>query len=306
MINFNFLRSFYHVANNLSFTLAARDLFITQPAVTRQVKLLEEYWGLRLFDKVRGKIYLTAEGNKLYEYAKKIFQYEQEIESAVKEIKELKQGVLRLAISTYVPPFMSFLTDMFIKKYPNIVVELNATPAKERINTLITGKSDISIFPKVEEHPDIHFILYKRAEIVLIVNPDHFFAKNGIASLNELSAERIILREMGSGTRKVVDDFFMRNHITPNILLETGDTESIKRLVEKDGLGISFLIKEVVTKEIEQGSIVEIPLKNHKFFLDVYIAYLKNRSLSLPAKSFLSLLAELGQLPKNSTVFLDS
>ena len=110
MINFNQLRDFYQVAKNLNFTIAANNLYITQPAVSAQVKLFEDYCNLKLFKKKGRKIYLTAEGEVLYDYAQKIFEYEREIESAIEDMRELKRGILRLGTTkTYARYFMAFL-----------------------------------------------------------------------------------------------------------------------------------------------------------------------------------------------------
>ena len=110
MLNFNQLRIFYHAAKNLNFTAAARDLFITQPAVTAQIKLLEEYCELKLFRKKGRGVYLTDEGSALFEYTKHVFDYEKEIEFAIEEMRELKRGILRLGTTkTYARYFMPFL-----------------------------------------------------------------------------------------------------------------------------------------------------------------------------------------------------
>lgn len=98
MINLNHLRIFYHTAKNLSYAGAARELFISQPAVTKQVKTLEEYWDLKLFSKKGSKVYLTEEGHTILEYAKKIFEHEKELELAVEDMKNLEKGTLRLAV----------------------------------------------------------------------------------------------------------------------------------------------------------------------------------------------------------------
>ncbi|WP_419662892.1 transcriptional regulator, LysR family [Desulfosarcina variabilis str. Montpellier] len=292
MINFNYLRSFYHVAKNLSFTLAAEELFVTQPAVTRQVKVLEDLWEMKLFGKYRGKIYLTEEGKYLYDYAKKIFEYEKEIEMAVEDIRELKQGVLRLVTTTYVPNFMAFITDKFIKEYPNIKVQLNSARTQDGIDILRMGHSEIAVIPMVEDHSDVNFFHLDHPEVILVVNPDHPLALKGVASLEDLSKETIIFKDPGSGTRKVVDEFFRQHHITPNSFLELGDTESIKRMVQR-GHGVSLLMEEAVSREISQGKLVSITIEENKIFLDIHVVYLKDRFLSLPARAFLQILSKV-------------
>ncbi|WP_300464162.1 LysR family transcriptional regulator [Desulfobacula sp.] len=292
MINYNYLRSFYHVAKNLSFTLAAEDLFVTQPAITRQVKVLENLWEMKLFENSRGKIYLTEEGKYLFDYVKKVFDYEKEIEMAVEDIRGLKQGVLRLSTTTYVPNFMAFLTNKFKKKYPHIKVQLNHIGSEDSINMLRMGHSEIAIMPMVKEYTDVDFIHLDNPEVILVVNPDHPLALKGVASLEDLSREPLILKEPGSGTAKVVADFFKQHHITPNIFFELGDTESIKRMVQR-GHGVSLLVEYTVSREISEGKLVSIPIEEHKIFLPIHIVYLKDRHFSLPAIAFLNILSKV-------------
>jgi DNA-binding transcriptional LysR family regulator len=253
MINFNQLRNFYQVAKNLNFTVAANKLFITQPAVSAQIKLFEDYCKLKLFKKKGRKVYLTDEGEALYSYARKIFEYEREIESAIEDMRELKRGILRLGTTkTYARYFMPSLISTFHDTYPHIKL-----------------------------------------------SPNHKLAGKKTISIRDLAREPIIMKEKGSGTRKLVTELFAKKSLTPNILMETSNTEFIKQLVMR-GDGISFLVKAAVTAELSEKKLATVSMKGQKIFLDVSIAYHNDQHLSPSAKAFLNILLKIAPKEKAS------
>ena len=290
MINLNHLRIFYCVAKNLSFTKAAKELFITQPAVTAQMKLFEEWCELKFFKKKGRGIRLTDEGKALYSYACRIFEYEKDIESAIDDLRQLKQGVLRIGTTkTYVRFLMPLLIQSFSKKYPMIRMCLDEGSSMDIIESLIKLRNEIAIITKVVDHPDITFIPFSEEELIPIFSPQHPLAEKTHVSVEELAMEPIIMREAGSGTRKFVTDLFEEHHCIPNIIMETVNSTFIKQLVAK-GVGISFLVREAVLKELEQKILVTVPIEGKKVYLDASVAYLKNQPLSPSARAFLDAL----------------
>jgi len=294
MINLNQLRAFYQAAKCQNVSLAAKRLFVSQPAVTAQVKLFEDNCGLKLFKKKGRNLYLTDEGKTLFNYARKIFEYEKKIEGAVAQLKELKKGSLRLGSArTYARYFMPFLLTGFRDAYPHIKIHLDEGSSLEMIHSLIDLKNEVVIVAEAPGNPNIAFIPFSREELVLILPPNHPLANMGSISFEQLAEDPIIMKDPGSGTRKLVDELFAKNDCTPNILMETGDAEIIKLLVQH-GEGISFLVKEAVAVELQEKKLVTVPLKKHSIFLDVSIAYLENQPLSPPAQAFLKSMKNLG------------
>jgi DNA-binding transcriptional LysR family regulator len=293
MLNFNQLRVFYHAAKNLNFTAAAGELFITQPAVTLQIKNFEEYCSLKLFKKRGRRIYLTDEGRVLYEYAEKIFKYEKEIENVIDEMRELKRGILSLGTTkTYARYFMPLMITTFHQNYPNIKIQLNEGSSLEMIHSLLDFKIEVAVIAKATDHPDVNFSPFSKEEMAVIVAPDHHFARKKAVVFKDLAKEPFIMKEKGSGTRKRVEQLFSEENCTPDILMETSSTELIKQLVER-GEGISFLVKEAVAAEIKEKKLTQVALKGRKLFLDVSIAYLKGQVLSPPARAFVDTLKKL-------------
>jgi DNA-binding transcriptional LysR family regulator len=331
MINLNQLRAFYQAAKCQNVSVAAQQLFVSQPAVTAQIKLFEDSCGLRLFKKKGRHLYLTDEGQTLFNYARKIFEYERKIEDAVGQMKELKKGSLRLGSArTYARYFMPFLLTGFRDAYPHIKIHFAEGNSLEMIHSLIDLKNEVVIIAKAEDHPNIAFIPFSREELVLILihslidlknevviiakaddhpniafipfsreelvlilPPNHHLADKDSIRLEQIAAEPIIMKDPGSGTRKLVDELFGKNNCTPNILMETGDAEIIKLLVQH-GEGVSFLVKEAVAVELQEKKLVTVPLQKDPILLDVSIAYLKKQPLSAPAQAFLTSLENLG------------
>jgi DNA-binding transcriptional LysR family regulator len=293
MLNFNQLRVFYQAAKRLNFTVAANELFITQPAVSYQVKSFEEYCELKLFKKKGRRVYLTDEGKSLLEYAERVFQYEKEIENAIDEMRNLKRGVLRLGTTkAYARYFMPLMITSFHKKFPDIKIQLNEGSSADMIYSLVDFKIDVAVIAKAVDHPEVNFFSFSREEMALIVAPDHHLAKKRETSFKELAKEPFIMKETGSGTRKLVEELFAKAKCAPNILMETSNTEFIKQLVNR-GEGVSFLVREAVAAELNNNYLVEVPLKGHKILLSVSIAYLKEQVLSPPARAFVDTLTKL-------------
>jgi DNA-binding transcriptional LysR family regulator len=295
MINFNQLRIFYETANSLSCTMAARKLYITQPAVTTQVKHFEDFCNLKLFKKKGRNLILTDEGATLLQCARKIFEYEKEIEDIIEEMRALKRGVLRLGTTkTYTRYFMPFLITSFREAYPQIKIHLDEGSSADMIHSLLDLKNEVAIIAKAEENPDVRFIPFSQEELILILAPDHRLASKKMVSFKELCKDPIIMKETGSGTRKLVNELFIKNRCAPNVLMETSNTEFIKQLVQR-GDGISFVVREAAVNELQEEKLVTVPLRGPKLFLDVSIAYLANQHLSPPAQAFLDILNEIAE-----------
>jgi DNA-binding transcriptional LysR family regulator len=293
MLNFNQLRVFYHAAKNLNFTAAANELFITQPAVTFQMKAFEEFCNLKLFKKRARRMFLTDEGRALFEYAEKIFKYEKEIENAIEDMRELKRGVLSLGTTkAYARYFMPLMLSTFHKNYPNIKIQLNEGSSLDMTCSLLDFKIEVAVVAKAGEIPEVDFFPFSKEEMAVIVAPGHHFTKTKAVAIKDLANEPFIMKEKGSGTRKLVEQLFSSANCAPNILMETSNTEFIKQLVVQ-GEGISFLVRESVAAEIKEKKLAEVAVKGRKIFLDVSIAYLRRQVLSPPARAFVDTLRKL-------------
>jgi len=296
MINLNQLRAFYWSARHLSFTKAAKELYVSQPAITTQIRLFEKDLQLQLFRRKRGgKLILTREGARLFEYAKKIFEYEERLEEVIEDIRKLKDRILHIGSGrSYAHYFVPSLIEYFHKDHPEIKIKVEEGNSQDLINGLIEMKNEVAIVSKVLELPDIRYELFSMKEIVPIVHISHPLLKKRFVSFHELAQEPIIMKESGSGTRWVVEDLFKRYGYVPKIIMEASDVEIIKSMVEQ-GNGISFLLYEAVKKDIQNKRIARLPLKGQKIYLDITIAYLKDQ-ITFPTKAFLDCIKRIKEV----------
>lgn len=293
MINLNQLRVFYHAAKLQNFTRASEELCITQPGVTAQVRHFEENSNLVLFKKKGRKVFLTEEGKILLSYAKKMFDMEKELEDVIEELRELRRGVLKIGTTkAYARLFMPVLISNYHQRYPNIRIKLDEGSSREMIYSLLDFRNEIAIIARAVDHPDVTFVPFSQEELVLIIPPDHAWGSRKAVTIEELSREPIIMKDSGSGTRRILSELFEKSGFKPNILMETSNTEFIKDLVHR-GEAVSFLVKESVTPEINAGRLKSVPVQGCILTLDVSIAYLKNQHFSPAAKAFLDLLKRL-------------
>lgn len=290
VINLNQLRVFYHAAKHQNFTRASEDLHITQPGVTAQARLFEETCGLVLFKKRGRRVFLSDEGKILFEYARKVFDTEGELEDAIEDLRALKRGILRLGTTkAYARYFMPVLITSYHQQHPNIRIHLDEGSSRDMIRSLLEFRNEIAVIARAEDHPDVAFTPFSQEELVLIVPPGHPWTHQRAVRIEELALEPIIMKDVGSGTRRVLNDLFSRSGYEPNVLMETSNTEFIKDLVHR-GEAVSFLVRASVAAELQAGRLNTVPLEGAHLTLDVSIAHLKNQHLSPAARAFLEIL----------------
>lgn len=257
------LQVFHTVARLLSFTKAADALHMTQPAVTFQVRQLEEYFNTRLFDRTHNRISLTEVGQKVYEYAEQIFERYAEMENAVKEMTGDVSGVLALGASTTIAEYMlpALLGD-FKAKYPDVRIRLRVSNTDGIVSMVEDNIIDLGVVEAPVNNKSLAVELCQHDQLVAVVSPKHELARQDAISVQELFKYPYICREEGSGTREVINEYLHENNIQPcdlNIVMELGSPESIKGAVEA-GMGISILSRATLHKELELGSLKAIAL----------------------------------------------
>lgn len=295
LLNFNQLRTFHQAAKSLNFTVAGKNLFVSQPAVTAQIKLFEEFCNLDLFAKKGRRIYLTDEGKTIFKYTSKIFELEQNLEKTIYDLQKLRQGCLRIGTTkTYARYLMPVLLTPFHQSFPGVTIELNEGSSLEMSENVLDFRNSLAIITKVDDSPNIHFVPLFREEVVLIAASDHHLAKRDGISMEELVGEPIVMKEIGSGTRKLIEECFRDKKEKLNIIAETSNMEFIKELV-KQGEGVSFVVKTAVKRELTAGILVSIPISDRNLFFDVCIVYLRDYRLPMAAKAFLDFLQPIAR-----------
>ncbi len=236
---------------------------------------------------------MTDEGKALFSYAEKIFKYEKEIENVIDEMRELKRGILVLGTTkAYARYFMPLMITTFHENYPEIKIQLNEGSSLDMIYSLLDFKIEVAVIAKAEDNPEVKFLPFSQEEMAVIVSLKHPLAKKEAISFADLATLPFIMKEKGSGTRKLVEELFEAEKCTPNILMETSNTEFVKQMVQR-GEGVSLVVKEAVAAELKEKKFTSVPLKGPKIYLDVSIAYLKDQVLSPPANAFVDTLIGL-------------
>lgn len=257
------LHVFYAVARMLSFTKAAESLHMTQPAVTFQVRQLEEYFNTRLFDRTHNRISLTEAGTKVYEFADRIFLLYNEMENAVRELTGDISGVLILGASTTIAEYMlpSLLGD-FKAKYPDVNIRLKVSNTDGIVSMVEQNVIDLGIVEAPVTNKNLAVDVCRTDRLVVITPPGHPLAKSKVIKLTEIGDYPYICREEGSGTREVILEYLREAGVEAgelNIIMELGSLEALKGAVEA-GIGISIVSMATLNKEIKLGTVEVIEL----------------------------------------------
>ena len=258
------LQVFHTVAKQLSFTKAAEQLFMTQPAVTFQVKQLEEHFNMRLFERSHGKIALTPAGRLVLEYAEKILGLSEEMEKRVAEMSGAMGGPLLLGASTTIAEFiLPQILGEFKARHPQVHAHMTVANSETVVNRLAEHSLDVGLIESPTNLPSVHIEVVCEDELVVICAPGHKFAKLKRITPQQLVDEAYVSREVGSGTRDFADNYLRGCKVAPedlNIVMELGSPEAIKGVVAT-GLGVSIVSRATVAKELKLGVLVAVPLE---------------------------------------------
>jgi DNA-binding transcriptional LysR family regulator len=288
-INLNQLRSFFLVAREKSVTKAARSLFITQPAVTMQIKSLEEDLELRLFNKYGKSLQLTHAGEVLFEYAERIFEIVEEMEYVLRGHAELKHGTLTIGTTrSFAKYLMPDLLARYQERYPDVKVSLKVGSSQNISDGLMAFKYDLGIIGRLPFRSKLKVVPYSNEPFCLVTSPNHQLASREAVSLEDLKNEPLIIREEGSGSRYAILSLLGSLGVNPFVVLEAESVEFIKEYVIK-GRGISFLYKPEIRLETGYGLLKEIKVREGPLVIQTDIVYPKNVDLSPPAQTFLRL-----------------
>ncbi|MEW6663722.1 MAG: LysR family transcriptional regulator [Thermodesulfobacteriota bacterium] len=292
-INLNHLRVFYHTAKERNLTKAAEALSVTQPAVTMQIKALEQYLEVPLFRK-RGKfLELTDAGSVLSEYAERIFGVVEEMEHALKGFASLTRGSLIIGTTrSFARHLMPGLLSRFQEKFPGIKISLEVGSSSEIAEGVMAFKYDLGVIGRIPLSKKLKSIPYTMEEFCLVVSRDHRFAKRGVISCAELQDEPIIIREPGSGSRHNLLAFLSSHGVKPSVLVEAGSVEFIKEYVIQ-GRGISILYKPEIQWEAGMGLLKPLELAEGPLLLQTEIVVPAGVNLSRPSRAFLELVESL-------------
>lgn len=256
------LKVFYTVARLLSFTKAAEALHMTQPAVTFQVRQLEEYFDTRLFDRTHNRVTLTDVGQVVYEVAERIFEHYDEMERRVREMTGEMGGSLNIGASmTIAENMLPAMLGQFRKKHPDLNVRLKVGNTEAVVSMVEHNVIDLAIVEGTVTNKNLLVEVCRSDELVVIMPPDHPLAKHKSLTVDQLMPYQFICREEGSGTREAILNYLTEQGYPDgwNVCMELGSPEAIKGAVEA-GMGLSVMSKSGISKELKLGMLTYLPL----------------------------------------------
>jgi len=276
-----------------SFTRAAEELNVTQPAVTIQVKSLEKSLNLKLIQQVGKRIQLTESGEFLYQYAEKIFDLVSDANEKMRDFKKLMRGTLRIGTTkNYARYIMPSLLSEFQRRFPGIKVILDEGNSEDMAKSVLEKKNELALISQLNLDRKIKSLFFSTVEFVLVVSPEHRFSERKSVSLRELNGEPVILREKGSGSRAAILRKFQEYGIWPSVIIEASSLDFIVGYV-KQNKGVSFMFEPDIKEELERGTLKVIFVEEGNIIFFTDIIYHSEKSLSPPGQAFLNVVNEL-------------
>ena len=290
-INFEYYKVFYYVAKNKNISKTANDLMISQPAISKTIKILEEQIGCSLFTRNKSGVFLTEEGKVLFNEIKNAIEIIDNAEFKINEMINLECGILNIGISNtltqnYLLPYIK----EFSQKYPKVKIKIHTEPTFKLINKARNGIVDFIILNLPYDIPiDFSKDTLKEIHDCFVANNNFSELKNKIVTLEELNNFPLILLAEGSNGRYFLDNIctILNIKLTPKFELASYSlvTEFIK-----SGIGIGLVTKEFVSNELKSGTLFEIKLNPPIINRNIGMIHLNNKKLSRCAELFLELL----------------
>jgi LysR family transcriptional regulator, low CO2-responsive transcriptional regulator len=285
------LHAFAALARRGSFTLAAKDLFLTQSAVSHAIKALEEDVGCRLLDRVGRRVLLTQAGEQFLRHTEKILREMDAARAGLEHLVKWGHGRLRVGASTTAcQHILPTVLREFRQRYPKCEIRIEPGDHGQQLDILRGGEIDLAIVlePPSQAMTEFTFVPLFQDELRFVVAPQHPWAAVGHAPRESVESETLVLYNKSSQTFRLVTEYFRQEKIALTNVIELGSMEAIKELV-KIGIGAGVLAPWIARNELESGSLVSLPLGPRKLSRCWGVAHLKGRRLALAEETFVAL-----------------
>ena len=288
------LQVFHAVAKHLSFTKAAEALFMTQPAVTSQIRQLEEHFGTRLFDRAQGGILLTDAGTIAFAYAERLLALSAELDTRLKELDGQVAGPLLIGASTTIAEFLlPQILGEFKARHPAIVPRLFVANSEAVQGRTADRSLDLGFIEGDSHLPSLVTDFCCEDELRVTCAPSHPLARLQCVTPESLTQHAYASREMGSGTREVIDHYLQKAGVAPDMLqvvMELGSPEALKGLVAT-GVAFAIMSRVTVVQQIRLGDLVQVPLAP-RLIRNLAVVYPKERFQSRLVNGFVQFAKE--------------
>jgi DNA-binding transcriptional LysR family regulator len=289
-MNLHYFYVFKEVAKYGNFTRTGEELGYAQSSITTQIKKLEDYYQVKLFERAEGRMRLTQSGEELYYYVEKILSLAEEAKEKVSNETNVR-GSIRIGTTESLAAY--FITP-YIKeikqKHPELKILLESGLCGNLKDSTLEGVYDMAIIlDEMVEQPELTTVPVRKEKMVLIACPEHPFRSLQQIELDRLRSETLILTEEGCSYRVLLEKLLKENKIQPKSVISFSSLEAIKQCVADD-LGIALLPDIAVRKEIQEGKLIQLPFDEAHINVFIQIIYQKKKWLTPPLKQFISLL----------------
>lgn len=290
---FRQVKVFETVARHLSYSRAAQELRMTQPAVSIHIRQLEGHAGLPLFEQVGRKVYLTHAGRELLRYSRAIIQDLNDADAALAMLKGIPGGRLNLAVISAGDYFFPGLLAEFCRRYEGVTVSLSVNNREEILRQLADNTTDLSVLLRPPEGRDMLAEAFAPQPHVLIASPAHPLAARRRIPVAEAACEPFIVREQGSDTRLAMEEFAAESRLKFNVTMEIRSTETIKQAVIA-AMGISFLSAHTIGRELELGRLAVLDVEGFPVMRRWHVVHHRSKRLPPVAVAFKQFLLQEG------------
>ena len=284
-VTFRQLKVFEAVARNLSYTRAAKELYLSQPAVSMQVKQLEDSAGLPLLEQIGKKVFLTEAGQEMRHYARSVANELQEVGEIMKRLKGLESGRLEVTVATTANAFATRMLSKFNKMYEGSTVRLDVTNRESLLQQLADNEKDIAIMGRPPEDADLVIEPFADNPLVVVAAPDHPLVSKQPIPLYMLQDQTFVVREKGSGTRTAMERFFEEHNLSITSSMEMNENEAIKQAVQA-GMGLGVVSTHTIELELETNRLVILDVEDFPIMRHWYLVHRKEKRLSPITQAF--------------------
>lgn len=283
------LRLFDAVARLGNVTQAAREVGLTQPAVSIQLKRLEENAGMPLIEQVGKRLFLTPAGREMQAAGDDILARLRRLDDALDDLRHTVRGPLEVAVVTTAKYVIPHLLGAFVAIHPEVTPRLTVTNRARVLERLAENRDDLVIMGQVPDDLDLDAVPFLENPLVVVAPPGHALVGAGVVPLARLAGERFLIREPGSGTRSAFERLLAGQGLAIRPYMELGSTEAIKQGVMA-GLGLSVLSRQSVDLELASGLMAVLEVEGFPLLRRWYAAHLRGKTLSRTARTFLDFL----------------
>ncbi len=287
------LKVFRRVAQLGSFTKASKELHLSQPAVSIQVKRLEEQVGLPLFETIGKKVYLTEAGQDVYDCGGQIEEIMEDTLNRIDALKGKTKGKVKLSVATTASYFVIDMLSEFSKLYPDIRISLDITNRRKLLKQLDSNETDLVIMGEPPLNPNLNSIAFKENPLVLVANENHPWISRKKIPFHELANEVFVSREQGSGTRAAIERKFDELAIPFETSMEISSNGAIKQAVIS-GLGLGIASLHTLALELESKKLFVLDVEEFPIMRYWYIVKKLGKELSPVTRAFQDFILEGG------------